>query len=64
MFPFLAQQIKALESSRDSCFSLQKEVVSFKGNDEYYDNFPFSVAFEKEFSKTVRKIISKIKFVN
>ena len=64
LFPFLAQQIKALESSRDSCFSLQKEVVSFKGNDEYYDNFPFSVAFEKEFSKTVRKIISKIKFVN
>jgi hypothetical protein len=35
-------------------------MVSFKGQDAYFDNYPFSVALEKEFYKIKRKIGNKL----
>jgi hypothetical protein len=55
LFPFLYNQIKALESTKGNIVSYSKEFVSFKGKNDFFDNYPFSVAFEKEFSKIKRK---------
>lgn len=59
LFPFLYHKIKAMEA--ESSIIADKELISFKGKDEYYDNYPFSVAFEKEILKLGRKIKYKLK---
>jgi len=59
LFPFLYHKIKAMEA--ESSIIADKELISFKGKDSYYDNYPVSVAFEKEILKLGRKIQAKLK---
>lgn len=56
LFPFLYHQIKALESIKGSCSSLQKEEVYFRGGNDYFDNYPISAIMEKNFFKIKNKI--------
>lgn len=56
LFPFLYIKIKELESQKLKKDSLQKELFSFKGGDEYFDNYPFSVKLNKEFNKIIRRL--------
>lgn len=60
LFPFLYNQIKLLDSFNNNLLS-SKELIEFKGGDDYFDNFPFSVAVEKKISKTLAKINSVFK---
>jgi len=60
LFPFLYHKIKAMEEGNSN--TPDKELISFKGKDSYYDNYPFSVAIEKGIMKWSRKIQSKLKF--
>lgn len=56
LFPFLYNHIKALESSKGLYQSTVRELVSFKGGNEYFDNFPLGVTLEKEFAKITSRI--------
>lgn len=56
LFPFLYIKIKELESQKLKKDSLQKELFSFKGGDEYFDNYPFSVKLNKEYNKIIRRL--------
>jgi hypothetical protein len=56
LFPFLYNQIKELESIKSENEYSQKELVSIKGKDRYFDNYPIIVKFEKEFHKIVRRL--------
>ena len=56
LFPFLYNQIQAIETTNGCCISTQKELVSIKGNDAYFDNYPFLVGIEKKLSKLFRRI--------
>lgn len=56
LFPFLYNQIKALESAKGCNISSAKEVISFKGKDVFFDNYPFSVTLEKQLAKIQRKL--------
>ncbi|MDI6046599.1 glycosyltransferase family 10 domain-containing protein [Flavobacterium yafengii] len=55
LFPFLYNQIKLLESFNNNSLLSSKELIEFKGGDYYFDNFPFSVAVEKESLKIINK---------
>lgn len=55
LFPFLYNQIKLLESFNNNSLLSSKELIEFKGGDDYYDNFPFSVAVEKQSLKIINK---------
>lgn len=55
LFPFLYNKIKVLESAKKSDFSAPKELVSFKGKNDYFDNYPLTVGLEKQFFKMKRK---------
>jgi len=56
LFPFLHNQIKALESVKGIGTFQQKEVIRFKGGNKYFDNFPLSVSLEKKISKIKKKL--------
>jgi hypothetical protein len=56
LFPFLYYQINELESQKLGKDSLQKELFSFRGGDEYFDNNPFGVRVHKEFNKIIRRL--------
>lgn len=58
LFPFLYHQIKALESINGNYLSLKKEVISFKGKDQYFDNYPVNIILEKNILKIKKKIIA------
>lgn len=55
LFPFLCNQINELEKHKNEKESLKKELLSFKGGDDYFDNYPLSVMVEKEFNKIIRR---------
>ncbi|MET0946680.1 MAG: glycosyltransferase family 10 [Flavobacterium sp.] len=59
LFPFLSNQIKALEVINGKFHTAKKELISFKGKDQYFDNYPVDVILEKNISKIKKKIISK-----
>lgn len=56
LFPFLYNHIKALESSKGHYQPRTKELVSFKGGNDYFDNYPLSITIEKEFAKFKSRI--------
>lgn len=56
LFPFLYNQIKALESINGKYKTNKKELVTIKGKNEYFDNSPKSVLLEKKISKLRRKL--------
>lgn len=55
LFPFLSHQIKSLELQKGVNSSLNKEQVHFRGGNDYFDNYPISVAIEKQSQKIVNK---------
>jgi hypothetical protein len=61
LFPFLRNQIKAMESVNGASILQSKEALSFKGGNAYFDNFPFSIALKKEFYKIKREIGNKLR---
>lgn len=56
LFPFLSNQIKALESVKGSSLFQPKELMSFKGGNAYFDNYPFELGIEKIVLKIKNKI--------
>jgi hypothetical protein len=58
LFPFLCHQINSLEAINGAYLSSKKEVVSFKGKDQYFDNQPIKVILEKKFLKINRKVLN------
>lgn len=58
LFPFLAEHIKSFELLKNTNLSEEKELISFKGGNDYFDNYPLSIALEKEIFKFGRKISS------
>ena len=61
LFPFLANQIQAIESKKGKYTSDFKEKIDFKGKDLYFDNYPLKVALQKHSLKLTKKIVSKFK---
>ncbi|MCM0668634.1 glycosyltransferase family 10 domain-containing protein [Flavobacterium tyrosinilyticum] len=61
LFPFLYNQIKDLELRKGDNLSLKKTEVHFKGGNDYFDNYPISVAIEKQIIKVVNKVGNKFK---
>lgn len=57
LFPFLRNQIKAMESVNGASILQSKESLSFKGGNAYFDNFPMSVRVEKIIRKIKNKLI-------
>jgi len=62
LFPFLSTIITQLEANKRTNVSSQKELVSIKGQDAYFDNYPLSVKLEKEFFKLKNRINYKLRF--
>ena len=60
LLPFLHNQIIALESVKGSVNALKEEVF-IKGGDAYFNNAPLSVMLKKEFYKTKRRVLKRIK---
>lgn len=59
LFPFLYNKIKEIEAVKDSFVSSRKEIVCFKGKDDYFDNYPLVVCIEKHFAKFLRRLGKK-----
>jgi hypothetical protein len=59
LFPFLSHKIKLLELKKGYNISLEKKQMSFRGGNDYFDNYPISVAIEKTSLKMVNRF-SKI----
>lgn len=57
LFPFLRNQIKAMESVNGASILQSKESLSFKGGNAYFDNVPMSVRVEKIIRKIKNKLI-------
>lgn len=56
LFPFIVNQIRALESINGNQLSAQKELISFKGKNQYFDNYPINLKIEKNIIKIKKKI--------
>lgn len=56
LFPFLYNQIKAIETSKGKFRSLERELINIKGGSAYYDNAPLNVKMEKTVYKLMRKL--------
>ncbi|MDQ6472093.1 glycosyltransferase family 10 [Flavobacterium sp. LHD-80] len=59
LFPFLCNQIKSFELAKGNNLSSEKELISFKGGNAYFDNYPLSVAIQKQALKIMDKVGSK-----
>lgn len=59
LFPFLYQIIKKLEKNKSIDDITKKELIYFKGQDAYFDNYPLSVKFEKKILKLKQKIVNR-----
>jgi len=60
LFPFLYKLINDLENKKGHDEVQPKEIVSFKGGNAYFDNYPFSVILEKNIFKLKRKLFNSI----
>lgn len=56
LFPFIYKQIKERESILGENLKNEKELISFKGKDLYFDNYPISITLEKQSLKIFKKI--------
>jgi hypothetical protein len=63
LFPFLYNQIKALDSIGGIFKSTTKELVSIRGKDDYFDNYPKRLLIEKNLNRLENKIKNKITWV-
>ncbi|MHB1105107.1 MAG: glycosyltransferase family 10 domain-containing protein [Lutibacter sp.] len=57
LFPFLYNQIKALDSVNGKYCTSKKELITFKGKDQYFDNYPVIAVIEKNILKIRRKLL-------
>jgi hypothetical protein len=60
LFPFLSNKIKSFELEKETNFATEKELMHFKGGDDYFDNYPTKIAIEKQSLKIINKIKRKI----
>jgi len=56
LFPFIYNQIKALEVINGKYKTSKKEIISIKGKNEYFDNYSYNVILEKIIQKLKRKL--------
>jgi hypothetical protein len=56
LFPFLYNQIQALEVVNGKYKTHKKDLISFKGQNDFFDNYPMSVMLEKNIAKFKRKL--------
>lgn len=61
LFPFLCNQIKALNAVNGNNKTAKKVYVSFKAENLYFDNYPQSIVVEKQLLRFKNKIIKTIK---
>ncbi len=54
LFPFLGNAINELQLRHGE--NLNKELISFKGGDDYFDNSPINVKFHKGLNNLIRKV--------
>ncbi|GAA3779703.1 glycosyltransferase family 10 domain-containing protein [Flavobacterium ginsengiterrae] len=59
LFPFISNYVKAIESVNGLSDFQSKELISFKGGNAYFDNFPFKIKVEKLTRKITHKLIAK-----
>ncbi len=60
MFPFLSNQIETFELEKIAN-SVEKELMSFKGGNDYFDNYPINIAIQKQTLKVLSKLRNKIR---
>lgn len=60
LFPYLIDIIEEKNRS-ESTLENNPELLHFKGGDDYFDNYPNSVALKKQISKLKRKVIKLLK---
>ena len=63
LFPFLSNKIKAFELENKVDLG-EKKIIHFKGGNDYFDNYPMLISFEKQSIKIVNRVLNKIKFFN
>lgn len=56
LFPFLCHQIATLEAKKNRNTSTEKQLFHFKGGNDYFDNYPFSIDIEKLLLRIKKKI--------
>ncbi|MEL1252661.1 glycosyltransferase family 10 [Flavobacterium sp. DGU38] len=56
LFPFLSNKIKILEAEKKDNLIIEKDIIQFKGGNDYFDNFPLEVKIEKEAFKMIKRI--------
>lgn len=56
LFPFLSNKIRTFELEKTNELSSQKDLIHLKGGDNYFDNYPVTVALEKKILRFERKI--------
>lgn len=56
LFPFLSNRIKSFELEKKVNKSTDKELINFKGGNQYFDNYPINIGIEKEVLKVINKI--------
>jgi hypothetical protein len=61
LFPFLSNKIKSFELEKKANKSTKKELIYFRGGNDYFDNFPLSVAIQKQAVKMINKFENKFK---
>jgi hypothetical protein len=61
LFPFLSNKIKSFELEKKANKSTEKELIYFRGGNDYFDNFPLSVAIQKQTVKMINKFENKFK---
>lgn len=60
LFPFLSKAIQSLESNKIPDLLVNKELIHFKGGNDYFDNYPVKVAIEKESLKIFNKLRKRL----
>ena len=55
LFPFLSNHIRKFEKEKANS-SLEKELIYFKGGNDYFDNYPIKIALEKYSLKVLKKL--------
>jgi hypothetical protein len=61
LFPFLFNKIRTFENEKKANQSIEKELIHFRGGNDYFDNYPLSVAIQKQTLRMMNKFRNKFK---
>jgi hypothetical protein len=61
LFPFLSNHIKSFELEKTANLATEKELINFKGGNDYFDNYPLQIAIEKQSLKMINRFKSFLK---